>query len=72
MSCTYSNGVCFIRVFNNQLCNCTKYIHCRVLSMEEKLKDNCTSYESKLLVEEKRHRDAVVCNALEHEKGVLP
>ena len=33
--------------------------------MEEKLKDSCTSYESKLVVEEKKHRDAVVRNALD-------
>ena len=37
------------------------YIHCRVLSIEEKLKDTSTSYETKLQVEEKKHRDAVVC-----------
>ena len=46
--------------------------------MEEKLKDSCTSYESKLLVEEKKHRDAAVRDALacsivqkqQHEKGI--
>ena len=37
------------------------HLHCRVLSMEEKLKDSSISYENKLLAEEKKHRDAVVC-----------
>ena len=32
--------------------------------MEEKLKDSATSYENKLLTEEKKHRDAVVCKSL--------
>ena len=32
----------------------------RVLSFEEKLKDTTTSYEDKLQVVEKKHRDAIV------------
>ena len=47
------------------------HIHCRVLSIEEKLKDTSISYENKLLVEEKKHRDAVVRLCVHHTPYVL-
>lgn len=45
---------------SNKLREDNKQLLQRVLSMEEKLKDSSTSYENKLLTEEKKHRDAVV------------